>query len=118
MNRALALRTGTPALRVILYVLTTVGKDPGGHFTELQGLAARSPWTVTGRASDSCGDSDPPLRPGWTQALKLIATGRADAVASVSRTAISPHPGPYLQALDALSSLGGGLLLLRAETHL
>ncbi|MGW6454699.1 hypothetical protein ACWF94_02025 [Streptomyces sp. NPDC055078] len=117
MNRALETRT-PEKLAVVLYVLTRPGGDPHAHLAELLSAAARAEWSVVSREADDTGDTDPAVRPGWARAVTAVADGRAHAITAVSHVSVSPHHTLFERELDRVRSAGGGLYLLRPETHL
>ncbi|MGW5679842.1 hypothetical protein ACWEV4_32995 [Streptomyces sp. NPDC003860] len=98
--------------------MTRPGGDPGEHLADLRRATSLDRCQVIGEVVDATGDNTPWLRRGWSQALTAIAKDHAHAIVAVSQPTISPHTAYYRAALDQLQALGGGLYLLRPETHL
>ncbi|MGW6454314.1 hypothetical protein ACWF94_00020 [Streptomyces sp. NPDC055078] len=109
-------RTGP--MTVVLYALTRPGGDPRDDLALAQGLAGSRQWPVHARHSDTTGDLDPALRPGWARALNDLGRQHAQAVVAVSRTAISNTTALYEQELARLRGHRAALYLVREETHL
>ncbi|MFD9715857.1 hypothetical protein [Streptomyces sp. NPDC059076] len=109
-------RTGR--LTVVLYALTAPHGDPTDHLGLARQFADHKHATVHAEFSDRTGDVDPALRPGWAKTLRALAHNQANAIVSISRTAISHHPTPHREQLAWLGDHHAALYLLRPETAL
>ncbi|MCM2392729.1 hypothetical protein [Streptomyces albipurpureus] len=105
-------------LAVVLYALTGPHGDPTEHLDLTRQVADRKHAQVHAVFSDTSGDLDPALRPGWADVLRTLAHREAQAVVCVSRTAVSSHNTLYQQQLQRLGDHHTALYLFRHETAL
>jgi hypothetical protein len=91
-------RNGGP-FSVVLYALTTAGKEPTATLERVRAYAAAQGWRVADAVFDDCGMTDPNERAGWTKALGLLRSAHAQGVVTVDRSAVSTNDPEYEQAL-------------------
>lgn len=106
--------TDAPTIYVVLYALTDPGVNPREHLAEPQGLAHARGYVVHGRFCDTAGGT----RPGWANAQRAIAEGRAHGIVAASRTAVGGDDQQYEFELLWLARHRAALWLARPEPAL
>ncbi|BBA96091.1 hypothetical protein RVR_1231 [Actinacidiphila reveromycinica] len=91
-------RSGEPFV-VVLYALTTAGRQPTASLERARMYAAEKGWRIAGAAFDDCGMTEPNERPAWNQALRLLRGARAQGIVTVDRSSVSTNDTEYEQAL-------------------
>ncbi|GEB60150.1 hypothetical protein GCM10017674_76330 [Streptomyces gardneri] len=112
---------GTRAPRVVLYVRTFHGEDPGPVFSQLREVTARKGWAVTHLHHDQLpfgqNPNVPPDEwPGWVAARDQIKRGFADGVLVPNRHHISSNATAYIQELEYIGYRNGFTWLLASES--
>ncbi|GHG06558.1 hypothetical protein ACFFSH_24620 [Streptomyces filamentosus] len=113
---------GTRAARVVLYVRTFHGEDPGPVFSQLQDIAARKGWAVAYLHHDQLpfggNPNVPPDEwPGWVAAKNQIKGGFADGVLVPNRHHISTDVAAYIRELEFVGYRNGFTWLLASESE-
>ncbi|MGW2652160.1 hypothetical protein ACWC1D_00635 [Streptomyces sp. NPDC001478] len=104
--------------RFALYTLVGPGHDPAPRFAVAQALAARRGWTVTDRAVDLTGPTDPTTRPQFARLLAAARRGEIHGIIAASRIDISTNDEEYEAQLACIRAAGAALALTREETAL
>jgi hypothetical protein len=95
----LAVKCSGGPFSVVLYALTTSGKEPTATLERVRAYATAQGWRVADVAFDDCGMTEPNERAGWTKALGLLRSAHAQGVVTVDRSAVSTNDAEYEQVL-------------------
>ncbi|WP_228976691.1 hypothetical protein [Streptomyces sp. DH12] len=102
-QQAMNMKPPHRARRVVAYVCTWPGEDPGPAYARLEQLAADRGWEVRYRIHDDTGPQPSPRRPGWARTRSLCVRGFADGVLLTDRHQLDPDPGRYEEELRLLT---------------
>jgi hypothetical protein len=87
--------------KAVVYALTC-GNEPVGTLARVKAYAVHRGWEVSRSLHDTCGMTDPVERPGWLEAMRLVAGGFAQVVVTLDRSAVSCSDVEYEEALAGL----------------
>jgi hypothetical protein len=90
------------AVSVVLYALTTVGKNPDEALSRAKAYADQMGWRTANVLFDDCGMTAPATRDGWRKAIDHVAGGYAHGILTVNRSAVGASDSEYEQVLQWL----------------
>jgi hypothetical protein len=91
-------RNGEP-FSVVVYALTTAGRQPTVALERARAYAADNGWRVAAAVFDDCGMTEPFERDAWNEALRMLRSAHAQGVVTVDRSAVSTNDAEYEQVL-------------------